>query len=234
MNTNQMDLLKHLDIIYVEDDKAIQAQFSKTLKLICNNIYSFDNGNDAYKFFLENSVDIIISDVDLKDSISGLELSHLIREHNKTIPIIILSAYTDVEYLLESSKLKLIEYLVKPINFSKLTEVLLKAVEDLPDMKEEKCITFANNYIYDINKKTIDTKQEIIRLTSHEIKLIEFLINNKSTPQSMENIKEYVWDDKFDVSDTAFKALIHKIRQKIGKESLKNISSVGYYLNLAI
>ena len=57
-------------------------------------------------------------------------------------------------------------------------------------------------------------------------------LKNNNKPQSVEKLKYEVWGDSFLVSDTAFKSLIHKLRKKVGKESIQNISSVGYYLDL--
>ena len=68
------------------------------------------------------------------------------------------------------------------------------------------------------------------KLTASETKLLNFLVKNKHRTVSMQEIKNEIWDDPYDATDTAFKSLLHKLRAKIGKNSIKNVSGIGYFL----
>lgn len=225
--SNKSKILKSLDILYIEDEINIQKELTKTLKLLCNKVHAFSNAEEAYDFFKENEIDIILSDVTL-ENMSGLEFSEKIRELDKNIPIIIISAHTDTDYLLKASKLKLVEYLVKPIDFKQLQTTLFNACNELKE-KESNKIKFKNGIIYNLEKKIIIDKENIIKLTQNEIRFLNLLSKN-SKPISSDEIKNEVWDDLYYATDLALKSLIHKLRKKIGKESIKNISGVGYYL----
>lgn len=94
-------------------------------------------------------------------------------------------------------------------------------------------ITFKNNIIYNVlHKKLLDenTKEEI-SLTSKEISFLDFLIRNNNRIIPIEELKSAIWEDEYEATDSAFKNLLNKLRKKIGKESILNISGVGYKLD---
>jgi len=62
--------------------------------------------------------------------------------------------------------------------------------------------------------------------------MLDVLIYNQQYILNKEELKDLVWENSYDVSDTAFKSLINRLRTKIGKKSLKNVASTGYILNL--
>ncbi|MFA6740039.1 MAG: helix-turn-helix domain-containing protein [Arcobacteraceae bacterium] len=68
-------------------------------------------------------------------------------------------------------------------------------------------------------------------LTSKELDLIGFLIKHNNRIVSSDELKSNIWEDCFQATDSALKNLLNKIRKKIGKESITNISGVGYRLN---
>lgn len=226
--SSKIDILKNLKILYIEDEIKIQKEVCKTLELLAKDIYPFSNAEEALEFFYKNQVDIILSDVTL-ENMSGLEFAKKVRESNKTIPIIIISAHTDTEFLLKASKLKLVEYLVKPVNFNQLQNTLFNACEELGDVEITK-IKFKNSIIFDKKKKVLIDNKEIVKLTNNELKFLKLLSKSK-TPTSSQKIKSYIWDDPFQATDLALKSLLHKLRRKVGKDSIKNSSGIGYYLD---
>jgi len=155
-----------------------------------------------------------------------------IRKKDKTIPVILLSAYTDTKYLLEATKLKLVDYLTKPVDFKTLNNALYKCVEEILD-NSRYLILFQNNIQYNVlHKKLIDLNtQEELLLTSKELDLLSFLIKNSNRIVSTDELKSSIWEDCFEATDSALKNLLNKVRKKIGKESIINISGVGYRLN---
>lgn len=229
---SQLQILKNLNILYIEDEEKIRINVKKALELICNNIYESEDINSAKSIFEENRIDIIISDINLPDC-SGLDYAKELRKVDKSIPIILLSAYTDKEYLLEAAKLKLVNYLTKPIDFNELKNSLLNAVEDIID-NSRYTINFPNNVIYNVlYKSLIDTTTEKeLPLTAKEITLLEFLIKNNNRVVSHEELKLNIWQDSFEATDSALKNLLNKLRKKIGKDTIINISGIGYRLNI--
>ena len=83
-----------------------------------------------------------------------------------------------------------------------------------------------------MKKKLINIKaNEEILLTAKELILLDLFINNNHRVLSIHELKVALWDDEFEATDSALKNLLNKLRKKIGKESIINISGVGYRLN---
>ena len=222
-------ILKNLNILYIEDEKNIRLNIKKTLELFCENVFDTENISNAKKILTTQRIDIIISDINLPD-MSGIDFVKEIRISDKTIPIVLLSAYTDKEFLLEATKLKLVDYLTKPIDFKNLNNALQKCVEEIL-YNSRYIITFKNNIQYNVSHHClIDDNKDEIHLTSKEIDLLNFLIKNNNRVCSSDELKLAIWDDYLEATDSALKNLLNKLRKKIGKESIINISGVGYKL----
>mgnify|MGYP005992636719 CR=1 FL=1 len=229
-NVNNFNkILKNLNILYIEDEETIRINIKKTLELFSENIFDVENISKAKDILSKNRIDIIISDINLPDT-SGIEFIKELRKTDKTIPVILLSAYTDREYLLEATKLKLVDYLTKPIDFRNLNNALQKCVEEILD-NSRYMITFKNNIQYNVSHNyLIDNNKEEIHLTNKELDLLNFLIKNNNRICSADELKSAIWDDYLEATDSALKNLLNKLRKKIGKESIINISGVGYKL----
>ena len=230
-NPQYLDILKNLTILYIEDEETIKENIKKTLLLFSNKIFDVKDIKSAKETLENQKIDIIISDINLPDE-TGIELIKEIRKTDKTLPIIILSAYTEKHYLLEATKLKLVDYLTKPMDFKTLQNALFKCVDEILE-NSRFIVSFKNRIIYNVlQKKLIDeNKDEEISLTAKEILLLDFLIKNNNRVVPIEELKSVIWDDEFEATESAFKNLLNKIRKKIGKESILNISGVGYKLD---
>ena len=230
-NLNFNHILKNLNILYIEDEENIRINIKKVLLLLCENVFDVSNINEAKFIFNKQRIDIIISYINLPDT-DVIDFIKELRKTDKTIPVILLSAFTDTKYLLEATKLKLVDYLTKPVDFKTLNNSLQSCVEEILD-NSRYLINFQNNIQYNVlHKKLVDlnTKEEVA-LTLKELDLISFLIKNSNRIVSSEELKSNIWEDCFEATDSALKNLLNKVRKKIGKESITNISGVGYRLN---
>ncbi len=230
-SANFNNILKNLNILYIEDEENIRINIKKVLLLLCENVFDVSCIEEAQIILKNERVDIIISDINLPNS-DGISFIKELRKTDKTIPVILLSAFTDTKYLLEATKLKLVDYLTKPIDFKTLNNALQNCVEEILD-NSRYSILFQNNIQYNVlHKKLIDlnTKEEIT-LTSKELELLSFLIKNNNRIVSTDELKSNLWEDYFEATDSALKNLLNKVRKKIGKESIINISGVGYRLD---
>lgn len=117
-----------LNVLYAEDESLIRIEVEEMLKQIATNIFVAEDGEKALKIFKENQIDVIITDIRMP-KMDGLALSKEVRKINPTIPIIITTAYSDAEYLLESLEIGINQYIVKPIYIDKILESLNKIYE---------------------------------------------------------------------------------------------------------
>lgn len=225
------NILKNLNVLYIEDEENIRLNIKKVLLLLCKNVFDTGSVEGAKEILEKQRIDIIISDINLPKQ-NGLDFVEEIRKINKKIPVILLSAYTETNYLLKATKLKLIDYLTKPVNFETLNQALLKCAEDIYE-NAMFIISFQNKIQYNVlNKKLEDSNKQEINLTSKEVALLDYFIKNNTRVISHEELKNNIWEDSYETTDSALKNLLNKLRKKIGKDSISNISGVGYKLNI--
>lgn len=226
-------ILKHLNILYLEDEKNIRENIAKTLEILASKVFAVENVEETVDILKNNRIDIIISDINLP-KINGLDFIKKVRKMDYYIPVILLSAYTEKNYLLEATKLKLVDYLVKPIDFNILNNALLKASQEIIN-NARYIVDFEDNLSYNVMHKKLYTKidQKEIDLTAKEIDLLEYFIHNNQRVISHEEIKTEVWQENFEVTDSALKNVLNKLRKKVGKNTINNISGVGFRIQFS-
>ena len=123
-----LDRLKPLTLLYVEDEPLIRQNALEYLRRYCNTVLEAQDGKEALQVYEAHKPDIIITDIKMP-KLNGLEMATHIRQTDKETPIIMTTAHTDTEYLLRAVELQLVKYIVKPVTDDKLTEALCLAYE---------------------------------------------------------------------------------------------------------
>jgi len=224
MDNKMIKKLSNLSVLYAEDETGVRQNVSEMLELFFKNVYLAKNGLEAYKLFLEKSPDLIITDIKMP-VMDGLELSKRIREKDKKAQIIIISAHTEVEYMLDAIELSLVRYIVKPITETKLLDALDKF---LNSRVNSGTIEIKDDWFYDIDKKLIIHKDEVFELTKKEVKFLELVITKQSVV-TYEEIEAEIWEGEY-MSLNALRLMMKNLRKKLPEGSLKNIQSIGYKL----
>lgn len=117
--------MEHYDIslLYVEDERVTREQISRILQRIVTELYVAENGQEGLELYREKRPDIIMSDI-MMPLMNGLEMAREIRKMDHDSQIIMLTAYSDTEYLLECISLGVNQYVQKPVDFSQLTTAI--------------------------------------------------------------------------------------------------------------
>lgn len=115
--------LQQLTVLYVEDDDETQSILSGILGDYVGNLLLAKDGEEAFEIFETTQVDLILTDI-LMPKMSGIELMKKVRQHkfHASTPIILITAFTETHFLLDSIKLQCNGYILKPINLDELLE----------------------------------------------------------------------------------------------------------------
>lgn len=224
MDEKILKKLENYRVLYAEDDAGVRKNVFELLSLLFKEVYLASDGQEAYELFIENKPDLVITDIKMP-RLSGIELAKKIRLHDDEAHIIIITAYTEVDFMLEAIELSLLRYIVKPITEPKLFEALEKFLQskEKTNLKE-----LAPNWFYDNLQKAITHESDTFELTKKEAKFIEMLLS-KDSIITYEEIEQKLWDGEY-MSLNALRLMIKNLRKKLPEGTLKNIQGIGYKL----
>jgi DNA-binding response OmpR family regulator len=223
-----LDILSDKQVLYAEDEKGIAQNIVEILELFFQNVTEVDDGLQALDEVAGSSYDVLIFDISMPH-MDGIEAIKKIREFNHKIPIIILSAHTEQEYLWRAVELKITKYLTKPYDKETFIKALEQAALELVDYNTD--IKLTDACIYNPCAKIVSYNDNDIHLSQKESRLLEYMIKRANQVVSFDDIYAYIWD--FDSpSKEAIKSIVKDIRKKIGKDVIKNIYGIGYTLEI--
>jgi signal transduction histidine kinase len=126
-----------IKLVIVEDDKQLLKQISRILKREISEVYSLSSPEEALKRIPEIHPDIILSDINMPN-MSGIDMYKELQNKNINIPIILASAFTEPKYFLEAIRLKVKNFIIKPINVDHLLSEIKNFEKELIEKKEYK------------------------------------------------------------------------------------------------
>lgn len=124
---------KELSILYVEDEQELRQQMETFLGKVFINLESAVDGKDGLDKYLKGHHDIVITDIQMP-KMNGVELIKKIKEENKEQEIILISAYTESDYLDEAVRFGVSSYIIKPGDFGEILTVLQKSVDKVSSL----------------------------------------------------------------------------------------------------
>ena len=126
---NNISILKNVTILYAEDEKDLREVTHQILKGFTKKQYVAQNGQEGLELFKahESEIDLIITDVNMP-ILNGLDMVKEIKKININIPIIVATAFSNKEYLLEAIDIGVDKYVLKPIDISKLLQVMSQSL----------------------------------------------------------------------------------------------------------
>ncbi len=161
----QKELLKNLRILYVEDEEDVRRNAVEYLKRIAKEVLEASNGKEAIKVWSEEQPDIIITDISMP-KLNGLDMARYIRSKDQEVQIIVATAYTDTDYLMQAVELNLVKYLVKPITKEKLLTALSQSVEKIQD-ESKFVVQLSKECSYSAYHQKIECNEGDVKLTKN-------------------------------------------------------------------
>jgi len=137
------NLLKKVKLLFVEDDDIQRNELSMFLKRRLEKVYVAKNGEEGFEKYNTLKPDIVLTDLRMP-KVDGLELVKKIREKNRLIPIIIVTAMNDKETILKSIDSGITNYIVKPVDTNELLDILSSAVKTILEINSKEFETIVD------------------------------------------------------------------------------------------
>lgn len=221
-----IELLKKINLLYIEDEHSQRESVSKTLKLVVGNLFIAKDGLEGLEIFQKENIQVVMTDY-VMPNLDGYETAKAIRKISPNIPIIISSAYSEKEKLLNAIEISVIDYIEKPLNETKIINSLLLAYSKLEqyNLLEAK---IKENIKYSFLTKEFYIDNLIIHLTKREKQIIELLLKNKGLLVSKEILLNFIFKEA--IEDGVLRNTLYKLRKKIGENIIETIPDVGYII----
>ncbi|WP_312186160.1 response regulator transcription factor [Sphingobacterium sp.] len=224
-----------VDILLLEDDKVLSTEIRSFL---INQGFTCDQAFDGLEFLAQThkkKYGFYLLDINVP-KINGLEICKKIRNHDALTPIIILSAYDDIDDKKEAFLRAADDYLVKPF----VLEELLMRINSLlrrqqhNESNSTKTLTVDDLVIHPDEARVFRANEEII-LTQKEFQLLLILAQANGRTLSKQHISEEVWQNQFQTTQNTIEVYINFLRKKIDKnfehKLIHTRPGFGYYLS---
>ncbi|PZR24879.1 MAG: DNA-binding response regulator [Citrobacter freundii] len=209
--------MEDLRILLVEDEVRI----ADTLRLgLSENGYEVEvayDGQIGWRMFQSKRFNLLIVDINLP-SITGYELTKMVRAQNENIPVIMLTALSSLDDKIEGYDAGADDYIIKPFEFKELLmkiRVLMRRTADVQAPVGN--MLRADDLQMNLDTKEVKRDDTVVHLTAKEFQLLEYLLRNKNRVVSRADIAINVWDIDFDTNTNIIDVYINYVRNKIDK-----------------
>ena len=220
-----------MKILVVEDERDLNRIITKHLK---KNNYSVDScfdGQEALDFISYSEYDLIITDI-MMPNVDGYEFIDKLRANKNDTPVIMLTAKDTLEDKIMGLDSGVDDYIVKPFEFDELLariRVLMRRNYGLATN-----IIQIEEVTLDLAKKQVTKSGEIIDLTGKEYEVLEYLMKNKGSILSRDQILNHVWDYEYEGASNIVDVIIKNIRKKLdrgeGNTIIYTKRGLGYFV----
>lgn len=224
------ETLKNHSILYAEDDKALQGVTVEYLQRYFKEVYVASDGKEALFLYHKYQPNAVLLDIDMPYT-DGLSVANQIRKKNQSIPILMLTAFTDTAMLLEATELHLTKYLLKPIDAKTFKEALEKVAQEL-QLVHSHVGYLDDEHTWESDKEILCKGKVPVELLQKERVLLSLFMKYRKHCVSFEEIMAVVWAEDFDgeISIESVKYQVSQLRKKLPKNCIQNVYAKGYRL----
>ena len=251
--------MKKYKILIVEDEPIIALNLQETLYELGYETIGITYNRCKTMEILSNNVvpDLILMDIYLQGPTTGIELAKELKKTMPYVPVIFLTANSELATIKEASETFAYGYLVKPYKkntlFATIELALKKANEDylksesfeslknlnktlehkltLNEETKSRTIKLKYGYLFDKEKMTLYYGDEAVKLTSKELDIIKVLCETPGQKISQEQLEYAIWQDE-PAGYAAFRSVLFRLRNKIHKDLITNQNNTGYRIEL--
>ncbi|MDG1397431.1 MAG: response regulator transcription factor [Polaribacter sp.] len=223
--------MSKINVLLAEDEASLGMIVKESLETRGFSVYHAENGDDALEIYQKEKPDILVLDVMMPKK-DGFTLAKEIRQENKKIPIIFLTAKSQTSDVLEGFEHGGNDYLKKPFSMEELI-VRIKALLNRIQLKTNVENIKIGNYIFNFTKQTLSCLETTENLTHREAQLLFYLFEKKNEVLDRTFILNKLWGNDDFFNARSMDVFISKLRKKLKKDpniQIINIRGFGYKL----
>lgn len=213
-----------MKILLIEDNLSISKGLEYTFNELNYEIINKTNLKEASMYLIDNIPSLIILDISLPDGDGFSFYENIIKKLN--IKTIILTAKDDEDDIVKGLELGANDYITKPFK----TKELIARVNKI--LHSDKIVLKSKNITFDLNKMEVRKNDELISLTSLELRILYLLFININKVVTRSYLLEYIYNlTGNDVNDNTITVYLKRIREKLDEDIIKTVKGIGYRID---
>lgn len=213
-----------MKILLIEDNLSIAKGLEYTFNELNYEIINKTNLKEASMYLIDNIPSLIILDISLPDGDGFSFYENIIKKLN--IKTIILTAKDDEDDIVKGLELGANDYITKPFK----TKELIARVNKI--LHSDKVILKSKNITFDLNKMEVRKNDELVLLTSLELRILYLLFININKVVTRSYLLEYIYNlTGNDVNDNTITVYLKRIREKLDEDIIKTVKGIGYRID---
>jgi len=220
-----------MNVLVVEDEKKIAGFIRKGLKERGFTVTVSHNGDEGYLLARTKSFDAVILDIMLPGR-DGLSILKNLRDQKNTVPVILLTARTEMNERVEGLNLGADDYVTKPFYVEELVARIHAVARR--GAADKLAIFQSDDLTANLMTREVKRGDRNIELTPREFSLLEYLMRSPGRVFTRTQILEHVWGYDFDPQTNLVDVCVQRVRKKLAGDSdndehfIETVRGVGY------
>ncbi|MCU7810965.1 MAG: response regulator transcription factor [Candidatus Thiodiazotropha sp. (ex Notomyrtea botanica)] len=214
-----------MDLLLVEDDEMLGDGVQTVLQRRGLGIDWVRDGISAMQSLKSYRYDVLVLDLNIP-WLSGLEVLARLREEGNQIPVLVLTARSEVVDRVAALDSGADDYVVKPFDIDELC-ARIRALHRRHHGQEQLCLQHGD-LILDPAARTVTVQSNNVSLSAKEFDILQALMENMGRVMSRQKLNETVYCLDDEVESNAIEVHIHHLRKKLGEHPIRTVRGVGY------
>ncbi len=216
-------------ILVIEDEPRIQAFLVRGLEAEGYTVVAADSGPEGLALAVAATWDLVVLDL-LLPGLSGLRVLRELHAERPQLPVVILSARSDLQTRLRGFELGASDYVAKPFSLEELLARVRVQLRRTAPLDDEHALQ-AGRLVLDLARRQARLGELVTDLTDREFRLLHHLLLHAGEVLSRERLLAEVWGYDFDPGSNVVDVCVRRLRQKLGPNApIETIRHAGYRL----
>ena len=218
-----------MKVLIIEDSQELAKSLRLFLELENNHVECAYDLATASDYISVTHFDIILLDIMLPDG-DGRDFLRSVRARNKNIPVIVMTARSEISDRVDLLDIGADDYIIKPFEFVEL-EARCRAVLRRHSGQDQQALSYGNIILYPLSAM-IEFGQEKIPLRNRELRLLEIFCNSPKILFSKEQLTDRLFLISDEVTENAIEVYVGRLRKKLvgSNVTIETVRGIGYRL----
>ncbi len=216
-----------MNILLLEDEAMLRSSIKEFLEAHGSDVEDFFDGSEALTAVSKKNFDVLVVDINVP-STNGYKLLEDVRQKDRSLPVIFITAMTDIDDITKAYNLGCSDYLKKPFRLEELW-LRINQIFKLMEGKNSNILILSPKYRYDRKHKILyfENKEQV--LSRRHLHIIDLLASNTNFTFDFDTFRQRVWE-RDDIDDATIRTEINRLRKILNEDLIINAKGLGYKL----